>query len=341
MTKISVIIPVYNSKLYIENCITSILEQDFNDFEVILIDDGSTDGSEKICDKFALKDKRIKVFHRNNSGISKSRNYALKMAKGEYIAFIDHDDIVRQGILKDNYELAKKYDADIVKFGRENWKIKNNRVISKKIYDFNFEILDKEKIKERYLYLSFTGALIYVFDALFKRDLLIKNKILFNLIYTKGGEDVEFCNKCIVKSDKIVLNNKIYYVHYSRIGYSTGTKYDEKFFKRTECLLKNLKECITDLEIDINENNYKYYIYYISKHIYNSIIFTLEYNRSYYELEKFLVNVNKNYIIKRKIKINLNFKELKFRLVAVLFVKKKFKLLYMLIKFYKSLLLRK
>lgn len=89
---ISVIVPVYNTEPYLARCINSILNQSFSDFELLLIDDGSTDGSEVICDTYTAKDKRVRVFHKENGGVSSARNWGLQEAKGEWVCFVDSDD---------------------------------------------------------------------------------------------------------------------------------------------------------------------------------------------------------------------------------------------------------
>ena len=90
--KISVIVPVYNVEKYLRRCVDSILTQTFTDFEVLLIDDGSTDGSGKICDEYAKKDKRVRVFHKENGGVSSARNLGLDNVRGRYVTFVDADD---------------------------------------------------------------------------------------------------------------------------------------------------------------------------------------------------------------------------------------------------------
>src|SRR5690606_22590995 len=100
MPKVSVIIPVYNTENYLRECLDSILAQTFTDFEVLLINDGSTDSSGKICDEYAEKDSRIKVFHKENGGVSSARNLGLDNAKGEWICFVDSDDEILQDALQ-------------------------------------------------------------------------------------------------------------------------------------------------------------------------------------------------------------------------------------------------
>ena len=115
---ISVIIPVYNAKDYIEDCVNSILKQDKKDFEMILVDDGSTDGSGEICDSIAKDAGAVcKVFHTENQGAAAARNYGIQKAEGEYIAFVDSDDVVTEDYLSYLYGIAKKQDADIAVCG--------------------------------------------------------------------------------------------------------------------------------------------------------------------------------------------------------------------------------
>ena len=91
---ISIIIPVYNREKYIEECLNSILSQTFNDYEILLIDDGSNDNTGIICDKYAEENKKIKVFHKKNGGVSSARNLGLRCAKGKWIIFVDSDDVL-------------------------------------------------------------------------------------------------------------------------------------------------------------------------------------------------------------------------------------------------------
>lgn len=111
---ISVIVPVYNVESYLQESVDSILKQTYKDFEIILIDDGSEDLSGKICDKYAALDSRVKVIHTINQGQGAARNSGLSLAQGEYIAFVDSDDVVHPDYLKEMYRLAKDNLADIV-----------------------------------------------------------------------------------------------------------------------------------------------------------------------------------------------------------------------------------
>lgn len=114
MPKISIIIPVYNVKGYLADCLNSVLGQSFADFEVILVNDGSTDGSGDICDKFAAEDKRIRVIHKQNGGLAQTRNVGLDAAIGEAVTFVDSDDLIEPESLAALYKCMCDEGADIV-----------------------------------------------------------------------------------------------------------------------------------------------------------------------------------------------------------------------------------
>ena len=108
--KISVVVPVYNTVRYLKKCIDSIVKQSFIDFQIILVDDGSTDGSERICDEYAKADSRIKVIHQTNSGVVRARKTGLKAADGDYIYYVDSDDWIDENIIKSFMDiLSKRY----------------------------------------------------------------------------------------------------------------------------------------------------------------------------------------------------------------------------------------
>lgn len=111
---VSIIVPVYNVERYLHRCIRSILEQTYVDWELILIDDGSTDDCPCICDKFAQEDQRIKVIHKTNGGLSDARNHGLDAAVGEYVLFVDSDDFIHVNMLDTLVQISQKENADIV-----------------------------------------------------------------------------------------------------------------------------------------------------------------------------------------------------------------------------------
>lgn len=114
MALVSVVVPVYNVEKYVEKCIVSILNQSFTNFELIIIDDGSTDDSYNICKKYVQKDKRIRLIHKNNTGLVPSWKLGVKESHSEYIVFIDSDDYIEKDYLKELYDCYKKYKVQIV-----------------------------------------------------------------------------------------------------------------------------------------------------------------------------------------------------------------------------------
>ena len=113
MAKISVIIPVYNAERYIRFALDSLVGQTFKDWEAVVIDDGSNDGSAAICDEYAARDDRFRVIHTENKGVSEARNLGIELAKGDYIGFLDSDDWLGENTYELLYDGILKYDADI------------------------------------------------------------------------------------------------------------------------------------------------------------------------------------------------------------------------------------
>lgn len=114
---VSVIVPVYNIEKYVRKCLDSLTSQSYENIEIIVVDDGSTDGSGEICDEIASKDKRVEVFHKKNGGLSSARNYGIKKAKGEYVCLVDGDDYVKRDFAKIMMEGMDRGDVDIVVCG--------------------------------------------------------------------------------------------------------------------------------------------------------------------------------------------------------------------------------
>lgn len=202
---ISVIVPVYNVEKYLERCLNSIINQTYKNLQIIVVDDGSTDSSGKICDQYKEKDERIQVIHKKNGGLSDARNQGLKIATGEYIGFVDSDDYIAQDMFETLYNAIEKYNADIsiVSF----YEIYNGKVIgvrdSKNIEEMNkFEAMN-ELLKD-------TKIQSYAWNKLFKHDLFKKMEFPTG----KNFEDIATTLLLFEKSNKVVLveEPKYYYV---------------------------------------------------------------------------------------------------------------------------------
>ena len=153
MTKISVIIPVYNVEKYLKECLNSVINQTLKDLEIICVNDGSIDNSLKIMKEYALKDPRIKILSQKNQGVSEARNFGIKNATGEYVAFLDADDCVSLDFYEKLYTKAKETNSDIVVseyMYRFNKNSKKKKIFLK--VDKNIETTDiNEKFKCLYL----------------------------------------------------------------------------------------------------------------------------------------------------------------------------------------------
>ncbi|WP_407536954.1 glycosyltransferase family 2 protein [Cetobacterium somerae] len=205
--KISIIMPIYNLENYLEKCLESVLNQTLKEIEVICIDDGSTDNSLKILRKY--KDERIKIFTKENGGVSSARNYGLKVARGEYIGFVDGDDFIEVDMYQKLYRNAITNKSDIVICNIKYIFSENNY----KIFSENF--LGVKKIKTNKELFNIKG---YVWNKIFKKQIINEIKFDENI---KWGEDQLFFTETLFKSDIITFENSISYNYYQRQNSST------------------------------------------------------------------------------------------------------------------------
>ena len=278
MPVISVIMPVYNSKEYLSAAIESVLNQSFTDFELLLIDDGSSDGSEKICDEFAQKDKRIKLIHQGNRGMCAARNIGIQKSTGEYIAFMDNDDVCSPSLLKDSYETAKKENADIVKFGREAIVVNNSGVVFEKdVRELTYFRYSRGDIKAHFFELRNKGVFSPVWDGLYKTACIKNNGLSFNESLRFGEEDTIFCLQMLPHIKTLVTMPGVYYTHYIRLKHSASTKFDPQslqkyilsvkemiktmkqlgihYYKKSEFVICIIQNCIMEILLRLNYNN--------------------------------------------------------------------------------------
>ena len=209
MLKVSVIIPVYNVENYLEECLDSIINQTLKDIEIICINDGSTDNSLEILNDYASKDSRIKVLTQENKGLSATRNHGLKLAEGEYIYFMDSDDILELTALEELYGISKNdEECDIVIFKLINFYDDSNEKFISNYYEMEF----LRKFKNKYF--SYKDVGIKIFDVavsipgkFFKRDLLHDLTFPEGLIF----EDNLFFTEAFLKSKKMYFYDKHLY----------------------------------------------------------------------------------------------------------------------------------
>lgn len=205
---ISVIIPVYNAEKYLRRCIDSVLSQTFTDFELLLIDDGSKDKSGAICDEYAAKDSRVRVFHKENGGVSSARNLGIDNAKGEWISFVDADDEISN---LEELQIAD-YKSDMILF--------TLKVITPEDYytEKTFLKSDWPKTKKNYIhhYLHF-----HIFSSVCAK--LIRSSVIGDLRFDteiKFGEDALFNLKILASLNEIELCDKVEYVYHRETDYN-------------------------------------------------------------------------------------------------------------------------
>lgn len=258
--------PVYNTGEYLKTAVESILSQSLKEFELILVDDGSTDGSSERCDEYARQDSRVVVIHQKNGGICNARNAALKIARGEYIAFSDHDDEYLPGLLENAYQRAIKDHSDIIKFCKKEYVIINGTIVRTKGTSLNDCTYNNDEIKEHFF--DFLNGKVFecVWDALFRREFLIGNNILFDEDYKMGGEDIDIIARVMSKAKVFSTMKEHYYEHYIRSGFSTSSKFNINKLESNKKLADRILHAINDMSLNLEQ--------YRAEYIYQ-IMFTL------------------------------------------------------------------
>lgn len=255
---ISIIMPVFNSEKYLSEAVDSILAQTFSEFQLILVDDGSSDSSPAICDHYAQKDARVTVIHKPNGGICDARNKGLAVAVGDYVTFIDNDDFLEPHALADNYKLALEHDADWVKFGKIEVQIRNDKVLYTSPSHFVSAVYDNEALMKNLMKLRYQGAMTFVWDSLMRRDIIESNQLRFDTNFKHGNEDIDFCERFAAYCGKLVVNPVCYYRHNSRIGFSTSSKYSDTVTQSHLYLLEKSNARYQQYGIDGTETDADY-----------------------------------------------------------------------------------
>lgn len=220
---ISVIIPMYNAEKYIEECIKKILNQTINNFEIVIVNDGSTDNSVEICNKYAELDNRIKVISISNSGVSNARNVGFRESIGDYILWIDADDMMKENMLELLYNNIENLKADISTCSVEKVDIfgnKENIYFSGQNTVFNQD----DAIKSFCLSREINSG---IWVKLFKRS-LIENIKFDNKL--KINEDRLFIFEALMQSKKIVYIDKPLYIYVKRENSATTKEFNDKWF---------------------------------------------------------------------------------------------------------------
>lgn len=241
--KFTVIIPVYNVAAYLSKCVDSVLKQDFKQYEVILIDDGSTDESGKICDEFAKQDKRIVVIHQKNKGLSAARNMGIENAKGEYILFLDSDDYWHDSsALNIIYSRLSVSNADILSF---NYMKFCDDIFERPYFrqdnDMPLDELEKNSLEYQ---VNNDLWIACAWNKVIKRELFCEGKLHFNLGIT--SEDIDWCLRLALYAEKFdFIANVIVCYRQRKTSISKSIT-----VQKMDMLIDNIEVCLSLLETE-------------------------------------------------------------------------------------------
>lgn len=222
---ISVIIPVYNVENFLEKCIESVLEQSYKNLEIILVDDGSTDKSGKICDEYKMTDNRIKVIHKANGGLSDARNTGLKTARGKYYSFIDSDDYIASEMLQIMIDSIKRNHCEIAVCNMIRFLENGDHFVF-------YHPVDTEQIlsgEERFLTMNQPSVCNKLFDS----------ELFNNIKFPKGKyyEDTYIYHELLYQAKRVVLTGKASYWYRARPDSIVGRKqYTNQYFDFIEAI---------------------------------------------------------------------------------------------------------
>lgn len=276
---ISVVVPVYNVEDTLERCVESILAQSFKDYEIILVDDGSTDNSGAICDKYVDEYSFISVIHKANEGLGPTRNVGVTNAKGKYIYHCDSDDWISPTLLEDCYNVAEKNNANIVVFGYTIYTEDKDGIKPYQTIKVNNNFYLTEAESKDFFVKQFTNSFVVqsACNRLLKREFLLENNIWFKPF--RRCQDVVFSLDLFGKASKVVCLEECYYNYIIVPGVYKGRSYDEMlsiYLDVFEHIRYNLKEWtvwnehtkkeITSLYMAHIANYVSYYIINKSEH---------------------------------------------------------------------------
>lgn len=252
MPLISIIVPVYKVKEeYLRQCLDSLVNQTFNNIEIILVDDGTPDNGGVICDEYAKKDKRVKVIHQKNQGVSAARNNGMKEATGEWITFVDADDWIELNTCEKIRNIIMVQDNDFLIFSlKVNFP---DRELSNPFWNVDYEMLDKNAREELQLQLLYKTeskysppynmvgvAVCKVYKASFLKEFNLKFNINLPL-----SEDGVFAFKALEKAEKVIYVNEFFY-HYRKHLNSATHRYRKNAVADYDKGLKELEKCLID-----------------------------------------------------------------------------------------------
>ena len=253
---VSVVIPVYNTENYIDECVASIINQTYNNIEIILVDDGSTDESSYFCDSYCEKYDFIKIIHKKNEGLGLTRNAGINCASGKYIIFVDSDDYLENNAIEIVLNKILLEDADVCYYS--NKRLKANGIIENEIRYYPQTLEEEEIIKEvfpKFFGTSQRGTDRYSIGsacmAMYDLDFLRKNELYFESERKVLCEDIIFNVKVCLKCKKVTFVNDCLYVYRENLNSLTHTYREDRFDKAEK--LFQMENAIIDETYQIEE----------------------------------------------------------------------------------------
>ena len=256
---ISVLMPVYNSEKFLSETVQAVINQSYTDWELILVDDGSTDNSKEICTKLMNDDKRIKYILQENLGVSHTRNVALENAQGKYIVFVDSDDLIHEDYLKILINSIEKNNSDISVCNFIERKISNTGKVEDITREFYpKEVMEMSEMKDYIMDFGNSGLLNPLWNKIYKREIIENNNITFDE-KVETGEDFIFNLQYFRKTKKIsFIKEKLYY-YIRRNNNSITYQYIENMYERGWEIHSLLESFLEDMNFYSNENAYVLY----------------------------------------------------------------------------------
>lgn len=251
---ISVIIPVYNVNMYLDQCIDSVVKQQYKNLEIILVDDGSNDGSEEKCDKWARLDPRIKVIHKKNQGLGFARNSGLEIVQGKYVTFVDSDDVITESMIKKLIDGIRINDSDVC-IGGYSRIDENNNVLFKKVNSKQFY---KDSAVKNKLLPRLIGGLpdkhdslkMSVWNVMFSMDIIKKYSLRFVSERKYMSEDILWDIEYFIRANRAQIIDSSEYLYRTRSGsLTTQVSYDKCRLQKVEKLYKREYDLIRKYNI--------------------------------------------------------------------------------------------
>lgn len=224
---LSVILPVYNGENYLQDMLHSIDEQTYENYELIIVNDGSTDSSREICEEWKQRNAHIKIFDKENGGTSSARNLALEFAQGKYVLFLDQDDTIDQCMFHELVSCMENEKVDMLISSKKFIVEKEKGKVNVQEYTFDEQTIATMEQKERLLFnIERRNEISTIWNCIYRLDIIQQKKIRFSEYLKHGGEDGLFNYEFIIKAGVVKLISKKYYNYYLRYGFSTVTKYN-------------------------------------------------------------------------------------------------------------------